>query len=121
VCGLGCIGSSHKSSPIFAFDSGERVHMIGGLFLAPHQFVPTVEERRDEIFSRSFSGAASVPDQSNNASSDNFDKVSIADKLNSPFSATVSVFCPINLRLAQEVLSPSLLLFFLMMSFGHAA
>jgi hypothetical protein len=42
ACGLGCIGGSHKSSTIFAFDSGERVHMAGGLFLAL-QFVPTVE------------------------------------------------------------------------------
>ena len=55
-----------------------RTSTIGDLFLAL-QFVPTVEERRYEIFSRAFSGAASVPDQSNNSSGYIFYKGSIAD------------------------------------------
>ncbi len=54
----------------------ERTSTIGDLFLAL-QFVPIVEERRYEIFSRAFSGTASIPDQSNNSSAYIFDKGSL--------------------------------------------
>ncbi len=76
----------HKLSNIFAFHLGELVRTIGSLFLAL-QFAPTVEERRGEISSGAFSGAASVPDQSNNSSGNIFDKGALAVRKRCLFSA----------------------------------